>query len=725
MGISVIPTLFDEDNLPASESPSKTIKDVRQTGRFYRHPDSAMVSYPLVVEKAIGSIPKNDEKLKIAIIGGGAAGIASCYELSRLGNSDRIEVTLYESDPDHFTYLLEPQQVKIDTFGKRAGRVFAARTSAPSGDEHSNPDDHTVYEIGAMRFPEIAGLTWHYAGQVFKDTDKVDAFPNPGKVPTEFVFGDRADRYYNKSTGGMWLDEDSPTKRVFKVVHAGIFGSPPTADGPKYPRSHFCIGCKEPYEVAAELKNENTSEGRLRDIFADWKEFAIKYDSLSLESAVRQVIRAEVKKGSDLLPDIAGLRDREDKIAYYAELFGCFGFGTGGFKPIHNASLTEMMRIMLWDYANEYTLPKESASENVDLFKELYSKAYEQFKRKPIVKHARVCDVCHSGRTGKALVFSYEMDSKPPHQELPGLPYEPLEFDYVILAVTPKQMHSIISRAGFNNQARFIRFGDYDRQYPQEILARPPLVLSKDSDAPNALLFTAINQVHMVGSSKIFVTVKEEDVKKAPKFFEEGEIKAVVSDCGLASSYFVPSPLRQSPDGKKYYSLLLSYSWEEDTKRLQHHLYEYPMNRRANSEANKQMLQAAINRTKRDVRDPLDGTYKSWWFGDLLSSSDLSDVLSYDWTTAYSAGGFKFDTTGNHRNSNLCFRYHTHAQKSSLDNRFFIAGDSYSHLGGWIEGAFISAVNAVTGLVVAANGGDIRALTEPAQKVITTLDSVV
>lgn len=244
MGITVIPTLFDEDNLPASESSSKTVGQVRETGKYYRHPDSAVITYPLVVEKAIGSIPKSEEKLKIAIIGGGAAGIASCYELSRLENSDRIEVTLYESDPDHFTYKVpdDPDAVvpvNLDTFGKRAGRVFAAKSYNPNVEDPSQDDDHTIYEIGAMRFPEIAGLTWHYAGEVFGETETVEVFPNPGKVPTEFVFGDRSDRYYNKSTGGIWLDKDSPTKRVFEVVRAGIFGVPPKPEGPQYPRSHF------------------------------------------------------------------------------------------------------------------------------------------------------------------------------------------------------------------------------------------------------------------------------------------------------------------------------------------------------------------------------------------------------------------------------------------------------------------------------------------------------
>lgn len=93
----------------------------------------------------------------------------------------------------------------------------------------------------------------------------------------------------------------------------------------------------------------------------------------------------------------------------------------------------------------------------------------------------------------------------------------------------------------------------------------------------------------------------------------------------------------------------------------------------------------------------------------------------FDWTTNGTAGGFKLDGTGDHHQSNLCFRYHTHALNPRLGNRFFLASDSYSHLGGWLEGAFMSAINAVAGLVVAANGGNAGALSNAARDVVTGL----
>jgi phenylalanine 2-monooxygenase len=74
-----------------------------------------------------------------------------------------------------------------------------------------------------MRFPSIAGLTWHYASLVFGPGPVVTPFPNPGTVPTEFVFGNRFDRY----VGATWLDPASPTLAVRDIVIAGLVGTGP------------------------------------------------------------------------------------------------------------------------------------------------------------------------------------------------------------------------------------------------------------------------------------------------------------------------------------------------------------------------------------------------------------------------------------------------------------------------------------------------------------------
>ncbi|MHA6889210.1 flavin monoamine oxidase family protein [Ralstonia pseudosolanacearum] len=702
MGITVMPGLTSMESDARMQQISTTIGQAKLNGRFYRHPDSALVSYPVAVDKALGTLP--DRVYNIAIVGGGAAGIASLYELSRLAktlSAGKINVTLYESDPDSFLARHEAGAQAINVRGLKAGRVSAARV---------NQND-TVYEVGAMRFPEIAGLTWHYASVVYGDDASIKVFPNPGKVPTEFMFGDRIDRY----SGGApedWLDPESPTRKVFLVVAKGLAGAP---DG-QTPTALFPIGGRDPAQVAQMLKSERAGPAQLRAIQErDWPAFIAVHDGTTLEAAVRRIVTREIDKGAaNSLPPIAGL-DRAETINYYVELFGRFGFGTGGFKPLFNISLVEMMRLILWDYSNEYTLPVE---ENVEFIAGLYRKALEEGGSHLTVnvRRERVSDVCHSDASPvrQSVVVAYDRAGKL------STPF----YDYVILAAPQDQLALAVSRSGYAFQPANLVLGDGALGLGTITIrdALPPLLLSDTSSAPNARIVTALSQLHMVRSSKVFGTIETATLGQPFVATLKGQpIKAVVSDSGLAASYVVPSPTE--PDAPRYSSFLASYTWGDDSTRLQRNFGDYPQNPPTSDGTATAMFKTMINRATRNVRDPAQPAAAPavWWFSQLLGRVREQDRFVFDWTTNGTAGGFKLDSTGDHHQSNLCFRYHTHALNPRLGNRFFLASDSYSHLGGWLEGAFMSAINAVAGLVVAANGGNAAALSSAARDVVTGL----
>ncbi|XP_037050894.1 phenylalanine 2-monooxygenase precursor-like [Bradysia coprophila] len=700
MGITITPNLVFAKPIHFKGTP--TLADVAVKGKYYRHPDSARISYPLVAEKPLGTINK---PIKVAIIGGGAAALAALYELSNVKDSKQnITITLYESDPEHFVHV--SPFISVRTAGLKAGRVSAAVSSDGPVPENV---DHAVYEIGAMRFPEIAGLMWHYASILYGADTKVELFPNPGTVATELLHGDHVDRFAN----GVWLNDDSPTKKVVEVIKNGLVGN---ESGENI--SLFPINGKDPAKISAQLKDGKTTDEELKKIDEQWKVFANKYDNVTLVSAVKQVITERLSQ----LPDVPGLRDNVQKINYYVELFGTVGFGTGGFKSVFNMSILETMRLLLWEYSNEYMLPVEA---NVAFLSKFYEKSLEK-NPNVRVELARVCDVAHLDKNpkGSTLVVFYRIGTD--GKEFPEPQKE--EYDYVILATTPRQTSSMIGRIGFNNTGgRKVPLGDHGRRLlptAYEGTVRPALVLSQKYEAANSKLFSAVSNVHMVCCSKIFASVKKVDFDKyAPEFLNEGKVKAIVADCGLGSSYVVPSTIlneKMKISSKDYYSFLISYAWEDDSKKLQHNFGKYPMN----IEDTEQVVNAIVDRTMRYVRDPVDNFYKPWWFGEALSKCKLEDPLSYDWTTFNSAGAFKLDNAGDHYNSHLLFCYNNHALKPALKNKFFLANCSYSHLGGWIEGAFMSAVNAVCGLIVAANDGDKNALSAEARKVVDTLDSV-
>nr|AAB29920.1 L-phenylalanine oxidase alpha subunit [Pseudomonas, P-501, Peptide, 92 aa] [Pseudomonas] len=83
-----------------------TVGEARLSGINYRHPDSALVSYPVAAAAPLGRLPAGN--YRIAIVGGGAGGIAALYELGRLAATlpagSGIDVQIYEADPDSFLH---------------------------------------------------------------------------------------------------------------------------------------------------------------------------------------------------------------------------------------------------------------------------------------------------------------------------------------------------------------------------------------------------------------------------------------------------------------------------------------------------------------------------------------------------------------------------------------------------------------------------------------------
>ena len=713
MSITVIWNWTRSAQQPASES----IATLLQRSRHYRHPDSPQIAYPATVADPLGSLPAGN--YRIAIIGGGAGGIAALHELARLAQkmdtNSSLTVTMYDSDPEHFLApkANSPHPHDIHTRNRKAGRVSAARVSSgPPGAQL----ERTVYEVGAMRFPEIAGLTWHYASQVFAPGTLVKVFPNPGKVATEFVFADQVDHYINEH----WENPLSPTRQVFGLVLKYLVGvqihDTTTAAG----NALFKIGDDDPVVIAGLLKAADTTPGTLARIGVAWKAFIAEHDHTTLAGAVRKIMNHAAANNE--LPEFPGL-DGPSRIDHCVELFGRFGFGTGGFKPLYNISLVEMMRLVLWDYSNEFTLPVE---ENVEFLAGLQRKALETGgqRLKFSFISGRVCDAHHffpadNTNPRHATVWYYQGDeaSSPLHQQ---------DHDYVILAMPQDQLLPLVRRSGYSPYGmERTQVGDKQLGLASKTAVQvyPALQLSLNSTSPTARMVSAISQLHMTRSSKVFgmLSALESSGPRVPRF-RGLPIQAVVSDSGLAASYMVPSTLAD----KSYVSLLASYTWGDDSTRLQHHFGRYPQNPESNADSDsaRAMFRHMINRVDFDQQHPDAPPGQRWWFGELLSKVEDQNRFVFDWTTNGSAGGFKLDMTGDHYQSNRCFRYHTHARNRALNNRFFLASDSYTHLGGWLEGAFMSAINAVSGVVVAANQGNIQALNPEARKLFTTLDPI-
>lgn len=693
MAVTVIKDLAQA--AAALRAAAVTIGDLANgAGRYYRHPDSAQISYPLTVQTPLGSVPGQGEEISVAIIGAGPAGLAALYELRQIAETvpnRTIKVVIFETDPSNFLFVQRPVNPPQVT-PRRAGRVSSYYAPA------------TVYEIGAMRFPSIAGMTWHYAERAFGAETVVDPFPNPGTVPTEFVFGSRFDRY----VGNTWLDPNSPTLAVRNLVIQGLTG--PT----------YMIGPYTPAQVIDLLKDPSTPPATLQQIQEKyWPQFIKTNDGTTLEAAVRFILTAAQQSGQ--LPAVPGLTGAQ-LLDWCVELFGRFGFGTGGFKPLYNISLVEMMRLVLWDYSNEYTFPPDLAPGNVDFIAQLYSLATRQTPTnnfRVAYARARVSDVFHRSEPREAGVAYYDDTGA----------IKLLTFSYAILALPHDAATAMVNRLGYSPQPlNNPEIGDPGQAARPGYDVLPALLLSTQSgqDAINARAVSAVSMLHMTRSSKVFSTITNANATSPPvPQFGPGPISAVVSDCGLAATYLVPSPTDPN-----FRSFLVSYTWDDDSTKLENTFAQWPQN--ISPPGPGAMFEAMLKRAYRQNPDPTDPDPK-WWLYTVLAKSGTPDRVSWDWSSYITAGGFKLDMTGDTNQSDLCFRYHTHAiyndpglpPAQRLDSRVFIASCSFSHLGGWLEGAFMSAVNAVAGIVLSLNHGNINALNPEARKLFTTLKPVI
>jgi tryptophan 2-monooxygenase len=552
-------------------------------GLSYRHPDSAQISYPRTVQTTLGSVP--DGRTSVAIIGAGPGGIAALYELRQVANANprrAFEVVICEADPSNF--LFTPRPVNPGhVIPRRAGRVSSYYTP------------HTVYEIGAMRFPSIAGLTWHYAERAFGAATVVNPFPNPGTVPTEFVFGSRFDRYF----GAQWLD---PIVR--DLVIEGLVGT-----GPNPP---YKIGPHTAAQVIGLLTNPNTPQPTLAQIQADWEVFIKDHDGTTLEAAVRFILTTAQQNGR--LPAITGLTGHQ-LLDWYVELFGRFGFGTGGFKPLYNISLVEMMRLVLWDYSNEYTFPPNLAPGNVDFIARLHDIAVGPAANfRVTAMQARVSDVFHRDSPRLSSVAYYDAAG--------ALNFA--SFDYAIIALPHDAATAMVNRLGYApHPLGNPPIGDFGNSARPGYNVLPALLLSTQpgQDTVNARAVTAVSMLHMTRSSKVFATITNAAATEAPvpQFPAGHPISAVVSDCGLAATYMVPSPTNPN-----YRSLLVSYTWDDDSTKLEHAFAQWPQN--ISPPGSAAMFNAMLNRAYRqNPAIPADPTSK-WWLFTVLTRSVQTDL---------------------------------------------------------------------------------------------------
>jgi phenylalanine 2-monooxygenase len=151
-------------------------------------------------------------------------------------------------------------------------------------------------------------------------------------------------------------------------------------------------------------------------------------------------------------------------------------------------------------------------------------------------------------------------------------------FDYAIIALPHDAATAMVNRLGYApHPLGNPPIGDFGSSARPGYNVLPALLLSTQpgQDPVNARAVTAVSMLHMTRSSKVFATITNAAATEAPvpQFPAGHPISAVVSDCGLAATYMVPSPTNPN-----YRSLLVTYTWDDDSTKLEHAFAQWPQN---------------------------------------------------------------------------------------------------------------------------------------------------
>lgn len=589
---------------PQVQGKPQTLRDTilgTQGSSYQRHPDTYLIDYAaLVRDKKANELGPLALKINaginpsstVALVGGGIANIIAAYELSRIG----VKVTLFEAS---------------DRLGGRLYTVQQAKQ--PS-------------ELGAMRFPD-RGLFWHYVGLWARHRGctldiEVKPFPNPGldNVPTLVTY--QGQTYQYNKLPPIFTEARSLIDTFFANLNNGA----PLGQT-------VYLG-----DVVQALQTEPEDGASNQKIFSFWNAMIARYDGKSFGD----VLQDEVFATGTNVPNLMAA-------------FGMIGMGTGGFGPLYEVAMLEILRIWLWQYHAEFSLPSSVDYPELDSglqgfaggMADLAFTERQKFDSSTTFDemfklNAKVTSV--TVPTGGNVAIMIEGGS------------ETLLFDYAIVAMTTRAMQ----RMGI------------DLNVSNGIFTNP------DSGGILESTQAAIRRGNLMSAYKMFLTVPAPAKKLDwPTDAAGNKILAFLTDGIPRQSYVLPPAPEQEET-----SALVSYAWGVDAIK-----YE-----QMTKEERQQVIAASYS------YGAGKGADSTKVFGDILAEATVRNSVVWNLRPGF-GGGFKLDKPeDNYFTSSLFYHYQIARSpdfRTNPGSQVFFAGCSVGNLGGWIEGAAMSSLNAV------------------------------
>ncbi|CDG22983.1 Tryptophan 2-monooxygenase [Xenorhabdus poinarii G6] len=308
-------------------------------------------------------------------------------------------------------------------------------------------------------------------------------------------------------------------------------------------------------------------------------------------------------------------------------LFGSLGIGSGGFQPVFRAAFIEIMRLVVNGLEEDQRLVPDGISTLTDRM------GSEVLADKPLadrIIYQKVTDISQQD-DGRFII-----DTDDGAQA---------EFDRVIVTVSTRAM-------------------------------QVSLKLSQRNKWLGADVSRAINETHLIGSSKLFLLTQT-------KFWLKEQLPRTILTDTLAKGIYCLDYQPENPDGHGV--VLISYTWEDDSHKLV-------------TLSNKR---ARLDRLVDELRQTAPEFAKYL----VPLNDDSKYIQEYDWLTdANAMGAFKLNYPGNdHYSEALFFQFQT-AVDTQNDPGLYLAGCSCSFTGGWAEGAIQTGINAACAVVHSLGG---------------------
>ncbi len=515
------------------------------------------------------------------------------------------------------------------------------------------------FEIGAMRFPDKAKLFWHYvATRPSLKTQPVQPFSNPGQVPTLLVYQGESHLFQNQI-------QPLPPKflNIKKRFDRMVEHLMKDKTSLQWTTSQF----------TKVLYQEQLTEQERHQIKTYWNDFLCHFKNKSFY---------------DVLIEEGQFDEEAVNILY------TIGLGTGPFGALFEVAFADMYRILIWQYTQEYSLAPHCTVQGI-------THAFAQdFK---IRTNTNVTGVwrCEGGQV--------VIETNTLEQGKVNTVHE--KYDYAIIATSHRSMSQMMGLADSSksNPERLLKspFNPY-HTFPNETISQEAEVFLKR-------LIDALQKTFMIDATKTFVSLKQPPWE-VPELKEDwprihGEpVQTIISDTLCQQSYIVTT--------KTGYGLLLSYAWGDECSRqegLQHVQQSLiPDSWKVTSNVHVNILQQSYNELALGGKSTTETKVLYNLIQKCNAGLSPENIACYTffWQQAPGVyGGFKLNKPNQHEAVTTLAHQNAIALASDSGQswfpesyrKIFLAGESCSFYGGWVEGAAFAGVNAAAGVMYEIN----------------------